>query len=68
MKTYGAVLLMSLALGLFFSLVWPVVGQEPPSSRCIECHTDVKNLIRLSWEVEKVRGKPPRSEETEGEG
>jgi hypothetical protein len=68
MKTVGAVLLMSLTVVIFFSFVWPVIGQETSSSRCIECHTDVKKLIRLSWEVEKVRGKPPVSEETEGEG
>ncbi|MDJ0782408.1 MAG: hypothetical protein QNJ22_10575 [Desulfosarcinaceae bacterium] len=38
------------------------------SSGCIACHTDVKQLIRLSWEVEKIRGKPTVSALTEGEG
>ena len=44
----------------------------PPNSGevngCVACHTDVKKLIRLSWEVEKVRGKPKTSALTEGEG
>jgi hypothetical protein len=50
------------------SLARPLVGQETPTSTCMQCHTDVKKLIRLSWEVEKVRGKPQLSAENEGEG
>jgi hypothetical protein len=68
MKRVGAVLLMSLAVVIFLSLVWPAGSQESQTSQCIECHTDVKKLIRLGWEVEKVRGKAAVSEETEGEG
>lgn len=45
-----------------------VTGQNPPVSGCVKCHTDVKKLIRLSWEVERVRGKAPVSAETAGEG
>jgi hypothetical protein len=37
-------------------------------SGCVQCHTDVRRLIRLSWEVERVRGKPAVSALTEGEG
>jgi len=43
-------------------------GQPLPTSTCVQCHTDVKGLIRLGWEVEKVRGKPKVSAENEGEG
>jgi hypothetical protein len=43
-------------------------GQPLPDSTCVQCHTDVKKLIRLGWEVEKVRGKPEVSAENEGEG
>lgn len=43
-------------------------NQNPPASGCVRCHTDVKKLIRLSWEVERVRGKPRVSAEIEGEG
>jgi hypothetical protein len=51
-----------------FIFVAPLAGQELPTSECVQCHTDVKKLIRLSWEVEKVRGKPQLSTENEGEG
>jgi hypothetical protein len=40
----------------------------PVQSTCIACHTDVKGLIRLSWEVEKIRPKQAQSAETSGEG
>ncbi len=55
------------ALGIL-SLASPLVGQEAPTSTCVQCHTDVKKLIRLGWEVEKVRGKLQLSAENEGEG
>jgi hypothetical protein len=53
---------------LLFVPCYPVFAQDASISNCITCHTDVKKLIRLSWEVEKVRGKPQRSAENEGEG
>lgn len=37
-------------------------------SQCVVCHTDVKKLIRLSWEIEKIRPKQGKSAETSGEG
>jgi hypothetical protein len=43
-------------------------SENGEASGCVQCHTDVKKLIRLSWEVEKVRGKPKVSALTEGEG
>ena len=48
---------------------WSRVGvaAEIPQSECVRCHTDVKGLIRLSWEIEKVRPET-KSAETSGEG
>lgn len=60
--TLLATALVLCALGL------SATGQNPPVSGCVTCHTDVKKLIRLGWEVERVRGKAPVSAETEGEG
>ncbi|MBC8199857.1 MAG: hypothetical protein ISS67_00095 [Desulfobacterales bacterium] len=38
------------------------------SSQCVNCHTNVSKLIRLSWEIEKIKPKPGKSAETSGEG
>ena len=43
-------------------------ADDDAMSGCVQCHTDVRRLIRLSWEVERVRGKPAVSALTEGEG
>jgi hypothetical protein len=37
-------------------------------NECVKCHTNVKGLIRLGWEIEKVKGKPIESREIAGEG
>jgi hypothetical protein len=37
-------------------------------NECVKCHTNVKGLIRLGWEIEKVKGKPIESQEIAGEG
>ncbi|MGD8254221.1 MAG: hypothetical protein PVH34_10455 [Syntrophobacterales bacterium] len=46
--------------------------QEPEvdtsESQCVVCHTNVKKLIRLSWDIEKIRPKQGKSAETSGEG
>lgn len=39
-----------------------------PKNQCVVCHTNAKGMIRLSWEVEKVRPKHGISSETSGEG
>lgn len=44
----------------------PEVGKS--ESQCVVCHTNVKKLIRLSWEIEKIRPKQGKSAETSGEG
>jgi hypothetical protein len=50
-----------------------IIADTPASvpagqSQCVQCHTRVKGLIRLSWEVEKLHMPPVRSAETSGEG
>jgi hypothetical protein len=71
------VLLRSILAGIVAIGVFTVVLQandETPGdassaqTQCVVCHTNVKGLIRLSWEVEKLRPKPARSAETSGEG
>lgn len=37
-------------------------------SECISCHTNLKDLMRLCWKIEKMRPKQAASEETSGEG
>ena len=44
----------------------PEVGKT--ESQCVVCHTDVKKLIRLGWEIEKIRPKQGKSAQTSGEG
>jgi hypothetical protein len=63
---------------LLFSALFLCMGafpsaHQPPNdslrdSECVRCHTDVKGLIRLGWEIEKIKGKPAESSETQGEG
>ena len=43
-------------------------GDGIKDSQCRVCHTDVKKLIRLSWEVEKIKPSRKQSSETSGEG
>jgi hypothetical protein len=38
------------------------------SSQCVNCHTNVSKLLRLSWEIEKIRPKPGKSAKISGEG
>ena len=44
----------------------PEVGKT--ESQCVVCHTDVKKLIRLGWEIEKIRPKQGKSAQPSGEG
>ena len=54
------------ACGLALTETEAEVGK--PESQCVICHTNVKKLIRLSWEIEKIRPKQGKSTETSGEG
>jgi hypothetical protein len=58
---------------LFFGV--SVLSDKPQATansvtknECVKCHTNVKGLIRLGWEIEKVKGKPTSSREIAGEG
>mgnify|MGYP001549372970 CR=1 FL=1 len=41
---------------------------QETASQCVQCHTNLKKLIRLCWEVEKLKPKAGTSSETSGEG
>lgn len=45
-----------------------MVAAQEEKSQCVNCHSELKQLIRLCWEVEKIRPRPPASEENSGEG
>jgi len=64
---FGSFILSS----LFLMSLTPIVSfarTTTTDSECINCHTNLKKLIRLSWEIEKIRPKPAESAETSGEG
>jgi len=44
--------------------------KETPANKneCVKCHTNLKKLLLLSVEIEKIRPKPAKSAETAGEG
>ena len=60
------VLMSYSACGLTLAEKESEVGDS--ESQCVVCHTNVKKLIRLSWEIEKIRPKQGKSAETSGEG
>ncbi|MGD2149483.1 MAG: hypothetical protein PVJ20_11245 [Desulfobacterales bacterium] len=37
-------------------------------NECVNCHTNLKKLMDLSWEVKKIKPKQERSKEISGEG
>ena len=37
-------------------------------SQCVQCHAELKKLIRLCWKIEASRPKQQASAETSGEG
>jgi hypothetical protein len=37
-------------------------------NECVNCHTNLKQLMDLSWEIKKVKPKQEQSIETSGEG
>ena len=62
-------LILAVAAGLVLCLARPVVpGAGTAQSQCAGCHSDLKRLIRLCWEVEKIRPKAGPSAENAGEG
>jgi hypothetical protein len=69
-KFSSAVFIIALTLiGPFYILPDSLWGETLQSeSQCVQCHANLKKLIRLCWEVEKTQPKPKTSAETSGEG
>jgi hypothetical protein len=74
LKSFGILALMACSFLLYLC---PETGlpqklaqdeQADFPSECVRCHTNVKGLIRLGWEVEKVKPKAGKSAQTSGEG
>ena len=64
---------MALSVLVIFCACSPTLTVEKPEvgtteSQCVACHTDVKKLIRLGWEIEKIRPQKGKSAQTSGEG
>ena len=64
---------MALSVWVIFCACSPTLTEKKPEvgkteSQCVVCHTDVKKLIRLGWEIEKIRPKQGKSAQTSGEG
>jgi hypothetical protein len=57
-----------LAVTAVAAMVHPSDAAPPASNQCVACHTDLKGLIRLCWQVEKIKPRPKASAETAGEG
>lgn len=60
--------LEAIVICFVFSLLFCTVQADENQSQCIQCHTNLKKLIRLCWEVEKIKPKAKGSAETSGEG
>ena len=65
-------ILTCLALTILGIALWnhqnPSVAGESANSSCIECHTNLKKLIKLIWKIEEMQPKSQKSEEISGEG
>jgi hypothetical protein len=44
------------------------VNKEIAVNECVNCHTNLKKLMDLSWEVKKIKPKQELSKEISGEG
>lgn len=71
--TKNLVLLMCCCLfaAIFLISLTPRISLEEEittESQCVICHTDLSKIIRLSWQIEKIRPMPGKSAETSGEG
>ncbi len=59
-----------IAIGIIVSALLlspPAAKADAATSQCVICHTQIKPLIKLTWEVEKLKPKL-KSSETAGEG
>ena len=74
-KSYRVCLIAVLAVSALIGLTTVYAKAEiaEAKSECVVCHTDMKRMILLSWEIEQVRPKLDKSAEispaeTPGEG
>jgi hypothetical protein len=70
MKRFILATVFILSVLLFFTIA-PLIGSEKGTeneSKCISCHTNLKDLMRLCWKIEKMRPKQAESAETSGKG
>jgi hypothetical protein len=65
MHTVAVLALFSLWIGEYDDRS---VAAETTGSSCVDCHTNLKRLIRLIWEIEETQPKPQKSTQTSGEG
>ncbi len=65
-KSYRAGLMAFFAVSalLGLTIVYAKAEIAEAKSECVVCHTDMKRLIHLSWEIEQVRPKLDKSAET----
>ena len=66
LMVWCSILCLSVEIGLAQQAAF--ADKAEPDSECVRCHTDVKGLIRLGWEVEKIKPKAGQSAEISGEG
>ncbi len=64
---WGAIFILIPVL-LFLKPATSMTKETGTESECIGCHTNLKDLMRLCWKIEKMRPKQAASEETSGEG
>jgi len=63
-----AAIFILLPVLLFLKPATSMTKETGTESECISCHTNLKDLMRLCWKIEKMRPKQAASEETSGEG
>ena len=68
LRNQGYYLLLLIITTCCVAVPLSVQSADQPESQCVVCHTNVKGLIRLGWEIEKIRPKAGASAETSGEG
>jgi hypothetical protein len=69
-KTRELVFSVASLLPMFIFLVMilsPIKGAAA-ETECVKCHTNLKKLMDLSWEVKKHKPKTEVSKKTSGEG
>lgn len=60
----GLIAVVAVSALLGFTTVYAKAEIAEAKSECVVCHTDMKRMILLSWEIEQVRPKLDKSAET----